>query len=299
MRITTSGNLPISVLLGLGAIKTGYDYYNSEPQNKKNGLIRNSVIIGSSIAGVVAAQKYSDILIKQKPIKKAVEKTTNLFLNIPKPKFINNILKKLFDSNRDNITTKFEETTECSKIIQNCLKDCFTVFSAICSGIAGAEVLNLTYFKKKPLPNMKNTKESELEPNYNIIANPDDGLEQISKILETDFKIFKTMDRPMAVFDAIKISEEKNPDTKIKMTVYEIIANALLPTFFISLAMSLTKNLKTINRLGIVGASAILGILLGHRLAVQFNRSITPQITETFKEIHKDITENIDWGKDN
>ncbi len=293
MRISLSGNMPISVLFSLGALKTGYDLYTSKEKDKKNTFIRDSVIIGSSIIGVSAAQKYSDFLIKQRPIKALVNKTTELFTKIRKPKFIEKITKPFLDANRDKTVTKLEETTEFTKIMQNCLKDCFSVTSAILSGLLGAEILNHTYFKKNPTPKLKETDINKTAPNYNVVENPDDGIEQLSKMLEADFKVFKAFDKPLAVFDAIKIADEKNIDTKVKMTAYEIIANALLPTFFISLAMSLTKNLNMAKRICAVGASGLLGLLMGHKLAVQFNRRFAPQITETVKELHEDITETL------
>ena len=77
------------------------------------------------------------------------------------------------------------------------------------------------------------------------------------------------------------------------MTAYEIIANALLPTFFISLSMSLTKNLKLTKRIPAVAVAGVLGLLLGHRMAVQFNRSVTPELVENIKEITEEISQEL------
>lgn len=287
MRITSAANLPISVFFALGAAKTGYDYVKAEPKDKKDVLVRNSIIIGSSIMGVVAAQKGADLFFKQRPIEGAITKTSGWLLKVPKPKFLQNFLESLVDVNHNH---KFDvgEETQCTEIIQNCLKDCFMVASAIGSGLIGGSILNKTYFKNKK-PTLSQTDLSKAQPNYNLVANPDDGIEQISKVLEGDFKAFKTVDQPMAVFDALKISAEKDSMTKMKMTAYELIANALLPTFFISLAMSLTKNLSIPKRIGLVGASGGLGILVGHRMAVQFNRTVTPEIVKNIEELKEDM----------
>lgn len=287
MRITSTANLPISVFFALGAAKTGYDYFKAKPKDRNDVLVRNSTIIGSSIAGVIAAQKGADKFFKQQPIEKTIKNVSSWLLHVPKPKFMKHFLESLVDANHNH---KFDagEETQCTEIIQNCMKDCAMVTSAIGTGLLGGTILNKTYFKNRKPP-LVETDLNKAKPNYNIAANPDDGLEQISKVLEGDFKAFKTVDQPMAVFDALKISEEKDPVTKMKMTSYEVIANALLPTFFISLAMSLTKNLHIAKRIGLVGASGLLGILLGHRIAVQFNRSITPKIVKNIEEIKEDI----------
>ena len=162
------------------------------------------------------------------------------------------------------------------------------VCSAIGAGIIGGEALNLTYFKNRKKPN-GDININSLKPNYNLKENPDDGLEQISKVLGGDFKVLKAVDQPMAMFDALKITEGKDATTKMKMTAYELIANALVPTFFISIAMSMTKNLSLLKRIGLVGASAALGLLLGHKCALQFNRSVTPEIAKNIEE----LTDNI------
>lgn len=289
MRIKSSANIPLSVLFTLGAAKTAYDYYKADDKEKNDVFIRNSVIVGSSITGVATAQKYANKIISQQPIGKVAKSLSKWVLDIPKPKFLKHFFDALFDENHNNKIDPGEDITQCTEIIQNCFKDCFMVLSAILAGLAGGEILNLTYYKNKK-PTLSHTDINALEPNYNIKANPDDGLEQVSKILEGDFKVLKAIDQPMAMFDALKITEEKDPSTKMKMTAYELIANALLPTFFISLAMSFTKNLSLLKRICIVSASGGLGLLVGHRCAVQFNRSVTPEIAKNIEEIKEDLT---------
>ena len=291
MRLTSAGNLPISVFLALGAATAGYSCWKAKPEERKDVLVRSSTIVASSIVGVVASQKYSDKIIKQKPIEKSINTVAKWLLNIPKPKFLKHFLDALLDKNH-NHKLDIEEHSQCNEIIQNCLKDCFMLISAIGAGVIGGEILNITYFKDKKPP-LKETNLDNQEPNYNIKANPDEGIDKVSKVLEGDFKIWKAFDKPMAVFDALQITKEKNALTKIKMTAYEIIANALLPTFFISLSMSLTKNLRLAKRIPTVAAAGALGLLLGHRMAVQFNRSVTPELVENLKEITNEISEEL------
>ena len=60
MRLTSAGNLPISVFLALGAGTTGYNCWKAKPKERKDTFIRSSAIVASSIVGVFLAQKYSD-----------------------------------------------------------------------------------------------------------------------------------------------------------------------------------------------------------------------------------------------
>ena len=288
MRITSSANLPLSILLTIGAAKTAYDYKQANEKDKKSILIRNGVIVGSSIAGVVTAQKYADKVISQQPVDKAINSFSKWVVNLPKPKFLKHFFESLLDANHNNKIDPKEDVTQFTEIVQNCFKDCFMVCSAIGAGIIGGEALNLTYFKNRKKPN-GDININSLKPNYNLKENPDDGLEQISKVLGGDFKVLKAVDQPMAMFDALKITEGKDATTKMKMTAYELIANALVPTFFISIAMSMTKNLSLLKRIGLVSASAALGLLLGHKCALQFNRSVTPEIAKNIEE----LTDNI------
>ncbi len=292
MRITSSGNLPISVLFAVGAVKTAYDYKKAPEKDKKNVFIRNTVIIGSSIAGVLGAQKYADKLIQKRPLKRFTYKLTKGFKDLPKPNFIKRMLNPLLDANHDKKVDFIEEVTECDKIIQNCAKDCFIVSSAIIAGIISGEILNRTLFKHSKAATPLHTDLKTLKPNYNVAANPDEGFDKISRVLQGDFRILEGVDQPMAVLDALSISQEKNTETKMKMTAYELIANALTPTFFISLAMSFTKNLKCISRIPIVTAFGGLGLAIGHQLAQQFNRSVTPEIAENLQELKENLTEN-------
>lgn len=292
MRLTSAGNLPISVFFALGVGTTGYNCWKAKPNERIDTFVRSSAIVGSSIVGVLAAQKYSDRIIKKKPIEKAVNTVAQWLLHVPKPRFMKHFFESLLDANKNN---KFDvgEESQCNEIIQNCLKDCFMLVSAIGAGVVGGEILNLTYFKDKKVPFVKETNLDKEKPNYNVKANPDEGLDTVSKVLEGDFKVWKAFDKPMAVFDALQITKEKNSLTKIKMTAYEIIANALLPTFFISISMSLTKNLSLLKRIMTVAASGGLGLVLGHRMAVQFNRSVTPEIVENIKELTEGISQEL------
>ena len=70
MRLTSAGNLPISVFLALGAATAGYSCWKAKPEERKDVLVRSSTIVASSIVGVVASQKYSDKIIKQKLTKR-------------------------------------------------------------------------------------------------------------------------------------------------------------------------------------------------------------------------------------
>lgn len=292
MRLTSTGNLPLSVLIALGAAKTGYDWHKAEKKDKNNVLIRNTAVIGASIAGFTAAQKYADKLIEKRPVKKFINSMITNITQIERPKFVKHVLNTLFDANHNKKIDPNEDVTECAKIIQNCAKDCWLVLSAITSGVIAGDILNLTFFRKSHAATPLQTDFINAPPNYNFKQNPDEGIDKISKVLEADFKPLKGIDQPMAVLDALSISAEKNPDTKMKMTAYELIANALTPTFFISLSMSITKNLRLIQRIPIVGAAAGLGLILGHKLAVQFNRSVTPKISENIKELKEDLVDN-------
>ena len=66
MRLTSAGNLPISVFFALGIGTTGYNCWKAKPKERKDTFVRCSAIVGSSIVGVLAAQKYSDKITSER-----------------------------------------------------------------------------------------------------------------------------------------------------------------------------------------------------------------------------------------
>ena len=57
--------------------------------------------------------------------------------------------------------------------------------------------------------------------------------------------------------------------------------------------MSLTKNISLAKRIFTVAAAGGLGLALGHRMAVQFNRSVTPELVENIKELTEEISQEL------
>ena len=51
--------------------------------------------------------------------------------------------------------------------------------------------------------------------------------------------------------------------------------------------------LSLIKRIFTVSSAGILGLVLGHRMAVQFNRSVTPEIVENIKELTDEISQEL------
>ena len=117
MRLTSAGNLPISVFLALGLGTTGYNCYKAEPKERKDVFVRSSTIVGSSIIGVIGAQKYADKIIKQKPIEKSINTVAEWILHVPKPKFLKHFFESLLDAN-NNHKLDIEEHSQCNEIIQ-------------------------------------------------------------------------------------------------------------------------------------------------------------------------------------
>ena len=118
-------------------------------------------------------------------------------------------------------------------------------------------------------------------------VHPKRPIEHIPRLLED----IKMLQYPLTALDALEIYSAKNADERARMTAYELIANTMMPTIFVSVGNSLTKNFTKFQKIPVVASFLVLGLYAGHKLAVLFNNRVTPNIMESLNDISFEVTD--------
>jgi hypothetical protein len=252
-----------ALTLGLGGYQTYQNYTAAPPKDKKNILIRDIIVLSGCISGIGAAEALRAKVIKPQIIAKTLNSTTksNNFINCIK--------------NSAKATTA---------VLKECLSEAIITTGGICGGLS----FSLLAEKLFPLNNKKKSSKEEntQSPNYNLLKNPDNGVEGIAKAYAgAGINIASSVDAPLAAMSAYSVTQEKGLENKLKRISYELIANTIIPTFTIT---TTAKAVQKINNWWIksaaYGAATLTGLFIGHHAGTYFNEEVTEEVADGIKD---------------
>ena len=173
---------------------------------------------------------------------------------------------------------------------KDCTSGCFIMAVTVLSSVAGNQLLSKYLFKKR-----EEEIKQALEAHKEQVAAAKKTIEQPEEKAEKAFKDFKSanyylhyvntefskdpankifasfsflpimrvLDLPLTAAAGFDISKEKDTKKQISRTSTSMIANTVVPTFFVSIVSSLTKNLKTCIRIPVLAVTTLAGIACG------------------------------------
>ena len=240
-----SSTLSASIFLLSGGYKTCKDYREAEPKYKNRFLVKDSIILLGTAAGLSA-----NYLITRK---------------VAKYHIYDNMITKI--SQKIN-NTKYNSSLQYTKAI---VKELTSGFMSTAFGILGAfgadYILSKTKFKqpKSSNNNIEKNKYTEyLEANLNKIS--DEKTRNIVYTSITDMPAMKFLSSGLVGAQAIELAKEKEFEKKFKNTTKYLINDTLIPLFLLSVSSALTKNFKPKIRIPIVFSSLAGGTLLFNRI---------------------------------
>lgn len=274
--------IPPILVLGLGGCQA-YENYKTAPQgDKKNTLMRDIIILSGAAAGVAGCEVAAGKLFNKN--------------------FVNNIFGKIQSQNKIVNGLK-EGSKNIADILKDCVEEGFVTIGAVLGGLIssfGAEKL----FPLKDKVQNKDENNSQ-SPNYSIKENPDNLVEGVAKAYNgSGVKVAGVVDSPLAAMSAYNIAQQKGTENRLKSISYELIANAVIPTFIISSAVKATQNANGAVKAITYPIAALTGLFIGHHVGNYFNEEVTEEVVEdiqdgkfTAKEIKKNLIEKF-WDKD-
>lgn len=281
------------VFVAIGGRKAYKDYVAAEPDKKNKTLIKDTTVLLSSATGYAA----SIAVLKKIPNVPVVETTTKLITlgikSFTNKKFVKEkitpIYKKIIKP-QAKISTKSKFNPQLmhnsllhiEKAVKDCMSATFITISAIIAAFAGNELICRTIIKQskeeleKKKEDMKknaqqntsakeHTASSKANYNYLNYINKEFSKDPANKVFASMsfLPVMRALDFPMTAVQGFEINKINEFSDRIKKTSYSLIANAIVPTFFISIATAVTKQWKDYVKYPFIAFSTLIGMAFG------------------------------------
>jgi hypothetical protein len=248
-----------------GLSRIASDYKNA-PDNKKNyALLHDSIILGASALGVGAYSLASKKIVKSRFVKKHVVKAKQA------------IRDYLQDKSHEKHTKKVLGHAE--EVVSRCADNTLMLGTGILSAI-GADYVTSGMRLDKRLENKQHKQaedeslekiyetknklvhtfqDSSLNKNLGNTVGSDVRSSMYNRVF--DFPAMKMFTTSLVGMQGFEVIEEKTFKSRMKHATKCLIANSVVPVFFLSTATTLTKNMKGLIRLPLTFATMIFGTM--------------------------------------
>ena len=258
--ITHPSLLAPTVFIGIGASKTFGDYQKSPSHQKKQTLAKDVAILTGSVLGFA---------------------------------LMNPLTSKLCTKSFLPLSNKFLHSMEyvLKQSVSAVLNTFMGVTGAVCANtLMQKYVLNKKFFCPPPVNIDENPdfqKANNTFKNF-ITITPNVATKAANRMLTniSDIPAMKVFSAPMIALTGFSIANTEGLRNKVKRTTNEILANSLIPTFFVSVTSLLVGNKKNIIKIPALLASLGLGSLTGMIVADKSQKSIERKIDSiNFKKL--------------
>lgn len=269
-----------------GAFKIHADYKNAKPTKKLPVLYKDTTILSGS-AGASLGMYY---LLKKIPnyefINHSVKFLSKGINKINEINFVKNKIKPALSFLYKPARVTGTAVKYSLNTLERAIKDCATTSLITLAAFGGAIAANWAFSKiifKKPqiqpqkqksaFTSEKKQQTEEIEKKrvarytqYVDESIAKDSANNAFSAFIKDMPALKMLDKPLVALAGFDIIKEKTFEDRFKRTTHELIANTLIPTFFISIASVITKSMKNFAKLPIISIAAITGVYSGKKI---------------------------------
>lgn len=296
--ITDPRTAGVGTFIGVGSVKTIYDYKKAEPQEKRKTLAYDAAVIAGTAVAYTGLRKATNLLCETQIVDNAAKVFSNALNLSKKFKPIKHLLnpkstkvQKVLDLTKKTVLTSLE-TTET--IFKDCIAGVLNTFFGFLGAIYSSAlmkkyVLNKPFFNPEPTSPKEENKtadqsryngyfqNSQVFQNFNMNS---DTAKTVKHITTTVLGMpqVKIFDTPLMAVSGISIAETKGYHNKFKKTTYSLLAYTLVPTFFYSLMTAFVKNAKPIIKYPLLIASLIGGTYAGKAIGDKYKDKIDKEI---------------------
>ena len=276
------------IFVAIGARKTYKDYKESQPASRSYVITKDAAVLGSAALGY-AAGCYA---LKKVPNFAFVDSSARFFSKsldkLSKKKFVKEKLIPAMQPFVKPMNIMHTSLNYLENAAKECTSGCFVTIVTVLSSITGSRLLSKYVFKEKEDDFNQKNSENKLESAQKIQPKEEEKAEKAFKdfkspnyyiqYVNTEFaknpanKIFssfsflpvmRVLDLPLTAAAGFDISKEQDIKKQISRTSTSMIAYTVVPTFFVSIVSSLSKNLKNCIRIPLLATTTLAGMACG------------------------------------
>lgn len=261
-----------AVFLAVGAAKTYQDYHTASPDKKSKILLKDSAILLGSLAAFTLVSPATRLFCNTKFVELFLKGANKLVSKFRKPinPTDNAALKK---------AQRFAENTE--HVLKEAIAGTINTFAGVLGAVYSNEFMHKYVFSKPPFlieesaetSNADKSKNdsrsgffqnSKVFNNFNYVNN-DFAKTTANRMFSTlsDLPDMKLLEKPMIALTGFSVANTKGYHNKLKKTTYELLANTLIPTIFVSAMSLIVQNKKSVIKYPALFAALTTGAMVG------------------------------------
>ena len=227
-----------AVFVAIGASKTVKDYKKAEPEYKTNVLLRDSSILAGSLAAFTVVNPLTRMFCNTEFIGSMVKWLQRI---------VSKHNKNLADNNALKATKNIMQKTE--RVCKEAISGTINTFAGIAGAVVSNELMDKFVFSRPPfLVEQKDTKYTlpseipgfiqpvnQIFEKFNVPPYPyaQDAANRVFSSV-VGLADIKALEKPMIALTGFSVADTKGYHNKLKKTTYELLANVLIPTIFVS-----------------------------------------------------------------
>lgn len=272
-----------AVFVAIGAAKTVEDYKKADPEHKTVVLLRDGAILTGSLAAFTLMTPFTKMFCNTEFIGSIVKGAQNLVERQKKSiKISSNVLRTTAD-----IMKKTE------RVLKEAISGTINTLAGIAGAVLSNELMEKYVFSKPPFL-VNSEKENDIIPSE-IPA----FMQPVNEIFEkfnlsgytyaqdAANKVFssmvgiadiKALEKPMIALSGFSVADTKGYDNKLKKTTYDLLANVLIPTIFVSATGLFVADKKSLIKYPSLFAALVAGSYTGEFVAKNLEKKINSTI---------------------
>lgn len=285
--ITKPSVLGPAVFVGVGLARTVYDYRKEEHDRKTRVLLKDTAILAGSVAGFAIVSPLTRLLCKTKFADMFFKSINKLVSKSAQKRFLHHHKTAL----KTRILMKNTE-----HVVKESIAGTINTFAGIVGAIYSNELMHKYVFSKPPFfdekAHQKELQKEKLQPqtkgyfsdsrvfkNFDYV-DPDMAKRTASRVFSTisDMPNMKLLEKPMIALTGFSVANTKGYHNKLKKTTYELLANTLIPTIFVSAMTLIVQHKKSWIKYPSLFAALSLGAGIGAKVANRYNEKINQTI---------------------
>lgn len=280
-----------AVFVAVGVAKACQDYKKEKPETKTTILLKDSAILTGSILGFALVNPMTRAFCGTKFVELFVNRTkkiVSMFYKVP-DKASNKAIEK---------TEKVMKNVE--RVIKESAAGTINTFAGIVGAIYANELMHkyvfsnprfVDKFSPKPANSELPVKHSgNIEENgffksssafssFNYV-NKEFAKNTANRLFVTisDVSGMKVLEKPMIALTGFSVANTKGYHNKLKKTTYELLANTLIPTIFVTAMSLVVENKRPLIKYPTLFFALTLGAAVGSRVADFYKAKINSTI---------------------
>lgn len=299
-----------AVFVGVGLGKSALDYNRAKPEKKKKVFAKDAAILAGSVVAFTAVSPLTKKFCRTEFIKAAVEMSQKGFKKIK----TSELFAKLFPKKAKAFTESVKSDSKGAKefmekqfnnveyVLKQSIAGTINTFAGILGAIYANEFMH-KYVLNKPYFENKNTlvehtpaeKEAIEKSNINFqkkmmsnnkvfknfdYINKDTATQTANRVFATisDLPSMKVLEKPMIALTGFSVANTKGYHNKFKKTSYELLANTMIPTLFVSVMSLIVGKRANIIKYPALVLSLVAGTSVGSVVANHYKTQINEAI---------------------